>query len=393
MPGIITDMKKTRLLCCIQDFRGRGAEKVLATLLAKLDRERYEIGVFVLHDIFALDVPKDVIIMSAHAVTHPLTAPLMVKVRENFRKVYAVRKAIRAFSPDVILSVSGTNVLLVLAKYLTRTQFKLILSEHTLPSLFIPETGGAFVQIVTRLVIRLAYPRADRILTPSKGVADDLVHGFGVPRDRIGIIPNPLDLERIASAAQEEPPVPFPQDGSFRIGYVGGLSREKNPACLIRAFALLLKQGVKARLFLVGNGGQREELQTLASALSVADRVHFLGFQKNPYALLSRFAVLAVPSFYETFSYVMLEAMACGVPAVSTRWPGSEELYEDGKNCVLVPLDDPGGMATGIRAVLASSELRERITTNGRALARTCSADAVLRQYEALISGAAAGRS
>ena len=385
-------MEKIRLLCCIHDFRGRGAERVLSTLLNKIDREKFDLGVFVFHDTFAMEIPKDVEIFSAHIPTDSPSAGFVTKIKGNIRKIIALGKVLRRYSSDVALSVSGTNITLVIAACLFQRTLKIILSEHTMPSLFTRESRHRLGRFLTNQLIALTYPRAEEIVVPSQGVFDDLVTHYGITPHTITVIPNPLDLDLIRRAADAGTEFVFPDDGHFRIGFVGGLSREKNVECLLKAFAMLREEGKRVRLFLVGDGDEKNNLKRLADQLSIAGAVHFLDYQKNPYAVLKKFDILAVPSFFETFSYVMLEAMACGVPVISTKWRGSEDLYKDGENCLLVSIDAPGEMALAIARVMAHEDLRSTLIRHGRELANKFDVSKIAGEYGRMVEGVAARR-
>ena len=142
----------------------------------------------------------------------------------------------------------------------------------------------------------------------------------------------------------------------------------------------------------MGDGDAKNDLKLLADQLSIADAVHFLGYQKNPYAVLKRFDILVVPSFFETFSYVMLEAMACGVPVISTRWRGSEDLYKDGENCLLVPIDAPREMGLAIAKVMAHEDLRGTLIRHGLELDNKFDAEKIAGEYGRMVEGVAARR-
>jgi N-acetylgalactosamine-N,N'-diacetylbacillosaminyl-diphospho-undecaprenol 4-alpha-N-acetylgalactosaminyltransferase len=380
------EMGKMKLLFCIQDLRGRGAEKVLATLLNKFNRDNYHLGVFVYHDTFTVKIPPDVDLLSAHLLSYPASAGLFTILRMNIKKIIAQGKVLRIYEPDIVLSVSGTNITLVIAKYLFKRTSKIILSEHTMPSAFTRESRW-IIKFFTRTFISLMYPRADVIVVPSKAVADDLFLHYRVSQEKIRVIPNPLDIEQVQDAANAQPAFHFPDDGSFRVGFVGGLSREKNVGCLLKAFAMVKRKGTPVRLFLVGDGDERETLINLTKELFIGDAVHFLGYQENPYALMKKFDALVVPSFYETFSYVVLEAMACKVPVISTKWQGSEDIYKNMENSLLVPMNDENQLADAIEKVLLQEDLRKKLVSHGYELITKYDSIKVTRQYEELING------
>lgn len=377
--------KKIRLLCCIHDLRGRGAERVLITLLNKFDRERYQIALFVYHSLFAMKLPEDIEVLSAGIESYPPAAGLFTKLRMNLLKVFALGRALRRYKPDVVLSVAGTNETLITARYLFYNKMKVILSEHTMPSASTMEAKNRFVRYLMNRLISLTYPRADLIITPSKGVMDDLYRNYGIPQETIKVIPNPLDMEQIQDASRMQSNFVFPDDGCFRIGYIGSLSREKNVPCLLKACAILKRDKLPVRLFIVGEGAAKESLKNLSKEIGIEDCVHFLGYQENPYVILRNLDVLVVPSFYETFSYAMIEAMACGVPVVSSKWPGCEDLYRDMENCLLVPVDDHKQLAAAIEKLIRQDGLKDILVSKGLELVKRYDAKLVVEQYDAAI--------
>jgi len=380
------NVQKKKILFCIHDLRGRGAEKVLGTLLKEIDRDKFQPSVFVYHDDFVIDIPDHVDIVSAHIPHDPPHAGLFKKIKNNIYKVLSLYRTLKSFRPDIALSISGTNITLVLAKYIYDRKLNVILSEHTMASLFTKETKNIFIRYLTDKLISLVYPLADLIITPSKAVFDDLESVYKISTAKILVIPNPLDIEYILSCAKENTNFLFPDDNSFRIGFIGGLSREKNIQCLIKASAILKTKGVEIHLFLIGEGDEKKNLEELSKQISVEDRVHFLGFLENPYPILRNFDVLVVTSFFETFSYVMLEAMACGVPVISTKWKGCEDIYRDMENCLLVPINDEEKLALAIERVMSQRELKEKLVRNGFDLVEKFKAESVIKKYNKAIN-------
>jgi glycosyltransferase involved in cell wall biosynthesis len=133
----------------------------------------------------------------------------------------------------------------------------------------------------------------------------------------------------------------------------GRLTAQKDFATLLSAFALA-KERQPLRLIILGEGELRDPLQALASELGVAPEVRFPGFVENPYAFMSRSRVFVLSSAWEGFGLVLVEAMACGTPVVSTDCPaGPAEILEGGKYGRLVPVGDAIALAEAILATLA----------------------------------------
>ncbi len=139
----------------------------------------------------------------------------------------------------------------------------------------------------------------------------------------------------------------------------GRLAPQKNHALLLDAFASVRVKLPAARLLLAGGGPLREALETRARSLGLGDSLRFLGFQEDVRGLLAAADVYVLSSRYEGLSLSLLEAMACGLPCVSTAYPGADEALEDGMTGRLVPPDDAPALAAALKELGANPTLRE----------------------------------
>jgi glycosyltransferase involved in cell wall biosynthesis len=205
--------------------------------------------------------------------------------------------------------------------------------------------------------MRQTYHRADGVIAISCGVADDLAAAIDMPRDHIQVIYNPAFLPNVIENsklallhpwfAPHEPPV---------ILAAGRLTAAKDFSTLIRAFARL--HSVRAaRLVILGEGEQRDKLEVLLKELDLASDVALPGFVDNPFAWMRRSALFVLSSAWEGFGNVLVEAMACGLPVVSTDCPsGPAEILENGRWGRLVPVGDVEALAAAMCATLDESE-------------------------------------
>lgn len=203
-----------------------------------------------------------------------------------------------------------------------------------------------------------ALSRLADVVTVSEAAAGSLV-AVGIPRRRIRIIPPGI-------APRTEPVRP---SGAPVIGAISRLSREKNVALLIRAFALVAKEIPEASLRVYGDGPEREELTRLAETLGIGAKTAFFGHVPEAGTRCGEFDVLAVPSSRESFGLAALEAMSCGVPIVATRVGGLPELILDGETGMLVPPEDERAMADALLKILRDRGLAARLGEAGRARA------------------------
>lgn len=214
-------------------------------------------------------------------------------------------------------------------------------------------------------LLSVLMPSADGIITVSNGVADNVARTFGVARERITTIYNPTitpELRR-GLGAQLEHPWLAPGQPPVVLG-VGRLKRQKDFATLIRAFARV-RQERPARLVILGEGPKRQQLEELAASLGVATDVSLPGYESNPFAWMKRASVFVLSSAWEGLPGVLIEAMACGCPVVSTDCPsGPAEILDGGRYGPLVPVGDDAALAGAILATLeappAAAALEER---------------------------------
>ncbi len=217
------------------------------------------------------------------------------------------------------------------------------------------------------LPVRRLYPWADRIVTVSEAVADDLSTIGHIPRDRFTVIRNPAipdDLNTRAAAPVDHPWLQPDSTTPVILG-VGRLTAQKDFPTLIQAFAKLSRQRA-LRLIILGEGPERQALQTLCRDLGIDDQVQLPGFQANPHAWMARSSLFVLSSRYEGSPNALVEAMALGTPAVATDCPsGPAEITDHGRIAPLVPVGDPDALAAAMARVLeappSGSMLRDAV--------------------------------
>jgi glycosyltransferase involved in cell wall biosynthesis len=207
---------------------------------------------------------------------------------------------------------------------------------------------------------RRTYPEAAALIAVSLGVAEDIASRTGIPRAAITTIYNPALRSEIAELAGQPVDHPWLKAGEPPVVLgAGRLSAAKDFPTLIRGFARL-RQRRRARLIILGKGKNPKKtskrqaaLLDQAKALGVAGDLDLPGFVLNPYSYMARAAVLAVSSAHEGFCNVLVEAMACGCPVVSTDCPsGPAEILDHGRFGRLVPVGDDQALAAAIARTL-----------------------------------------
>ncbi len=140
-----------------------------------------------------------------------------------------------------------------------------------------------------------------------------------------------------------------------------------------------------SRLVILGDGGKRSNLEKLARQLGIERQVTFLGFQTNPFKYLARSDIFVLSSLWEGFALVIVEAMACGIPVISTRCPsGPDEIITDGVNGLLVPVADETALAEAILRLLKDKKLAVKLAQAGTKRAEDFAITKIIKQYEAI---------
>ena len=227
-------------------------------------------------------------------------------------------------------------------------------------------------------LVRSFYPWADEIVAVSEGVAKDLSQITSLLSPNIRVIHNPVVKPNLIEKAKEAIDHPWltAQDVPVILG-AGRLTKQKDFPTLIRAFAKVRTQ-FESRLVIIGEGEERSQLECLVRQLGLTDNVSFPGFVDNPYAYAAKAAVFALSSAWEGLPTVLIEAMALGIPVVSTDCPsGPAEILEYGKYGKLVSVGDSDALADSIAAVLNNPPDPEMLRQRSQAF----SVERIVDQY------------
>lgn len=240
--------------------------------------------------------------------------------------LYAGRLAALTGRGDTVLSLmERSNFVNILAA--RKSGHRAVICERTHPSIDFSGIRGALM----KPIIRKLYPQADLIISNSKGNARDLAANFGVPPEKIKVVTNACDTEAITAAAAE--PLESRYEAVFARPVIitgGRLRTQKGHWHLLRIFAELKKTNPDAALVFLGEGDLGERLLGLCSDMGLkayspgraaepqSGDVFFLGFQKNPYKFFSKARLFALTSLWEGLPNVVIEALACGLPVISS---------------------------------------------------------------------------
>lgn len=361
-----------RVAMFLPSLVGGGAERVMLNLATAFVDQGMEVDLVLARaeGQYLHDVPTNVRIIDLRATRVLLCLPNLVGY-------------LRREHPQVVLAaLDHANVIAIIAAKLARRSVPVIATIHNMP---MGASGHAETlrARLTPLLTRTVYPLADAIVAVSEGVARNLLRSKGIAKRGVHVIYNPVVSHEMLVKAQE--PVQFKwyegiDDVPVIIG-VGRLTAEKDFETLIRAFSLVRKNRT-VRLLIIGEGEERQRLETLVQELGLRDEVALPGFVENPYSYISRSRLFVLSSRSEGLPTALVEAAALGVPVISTDCPSGPAEVLRGSEQYLVPVGDTSALAHAIEATLDSTQ-RQRIDTH--AFTVKCSAQRYRELLEALL--------
>jgi N-acetylgalactosamine-N,N'-diacetylbacillosaminyl-diphospho-undecaprenol 4-alpha-N-acetylgalactosaminyltransferase len=325
-------MRKNVLILAASMRKG-GAERVISLLLKQFESDvRVNLHFVMMEDGVAYEIPSNIKITvlsesKKHGVRKFLELPYVS---------WQVFKYIKNNNIDMVMSfLYRPNYVNVLAK-LFGSKHKAIINIRSVTSRYLKEglTGKANLFLIKKL-----FNKADLIVSNSTGVDEDLKSLMKISTDT-NIIYNPLDLKYIESKKYicEDVEFDFKNDIKYIIS-VGRLIPLKRNKDLINAFYELQKNDEKLETIFIGDGILRDKLIDFCIDLNIKEKVHFLGNVNNPFYYLNKSDLFVMNSEVEGFPNVLVEAMACGLPVISSDCKsGPREILEDEKYGLLYPV-------------------------------------------------------
>lgn len=231
---------------------------------------------------------------------------------------------------------------------------------------------GKWSWVLSHLFIKRIFPKyLDGEIGVSKAVYDYLVNRRPgkIEKTKIHLIYNGIEVDLINAMGKE----PLPEEefqlfsqSNHNIGCVGRLAEQKGYPYIIRAMPDVISNYPDAMLYIVGDGELKNELISLVHDLNLTRHIKFLGLRNNVPALLRQWDLFVLPSLWEGFPTVVMEAMISEVPVIATNIPGTKELVVNGETGFLVPEKDPGSLSETIINVFNNPDLTSQLVQNAK---------------------------
>ncbi|MXO86789.1 glycosyltransferase [Altererythrobacter aurantiacus] len=357
---------------------GGGAEMQLLRLANTLDRKTFEVSVIVFRSGGSYEplLRDDVTLVS-------LNNPSKVSL------IHKMAQALRRLDADLVCAFLDIPMATVfLARPLLSRRPVLVGCVQAPPTIVYGSDQPRKLQMFLRFYGRIL-PKIDHVIAISEGVKDDIRSFAPSALPQTEVIYNIGVDDRLRKAAEE--PVTEVMPSRPLIVACGRLNYQKAFDVLIRSFALVRKE-IDAELWIIGEGEKRGELEALIDKLNLSASVRLIGFRQNPYQIFASADLFVLSSIFEGFGNVLVEAMACGTPVLSTICPhGPSEIITDQESGILVPVGDVPAIAEGIIKILTDRKLSARLAAAGKQRAEDFSPAVITAQYsqtfEQLIEG------
>lgn len=352
-----------KITLLISSLSGGGAERVTCNLANHLSDFGHEVEILTMGDTAAVEPLRDNIKYSPLLTNEERSNALV----NNAKRILRLRRYMKKQKVDAYVVMLPVTTELML-RFSNLTKAPIIVSERADPKVYTSKMQKTLQKLTSR---------ASGFVFQTKDV--QTWYDPYLKNVKSAVIPNAINPAFIRPKYEGE--------REKTIVGAGRLSKQKNFELLIRAFARVADKFLEHKLVIYGKGALLEELQSLAAELGVRDRVEFPGFADNMPQILERSGMFVLSSDYEGMPNALMEAMASGLPCVSTDCGGggARFLIENGKNGILIPQRDEGALASAIEKILSEQALAAKLGENARKLQETLAPEKIYGEWERFI--------
>lgn len=316
-------MNKINLLFIVPSLRGGGAERVVTILLKYIDRSKFDLTLALLkkEGKYLEDIPSDVKVVD-------------LQVKRARYSIFKIIELTNKEKPDIAFSTLGYLNLII-------SIIKPFLSKKTV---FIGRESNT-VSVKNKLekyprlfdfLYKKFYSNFDSIIAQANFMKNDLVENYGISSEKITVINNPIDVQKVEEMSNKDIEFSFPKD-KINLLAVGKLKHQKGFDNLL---TMMSQIDEKYHLTILGEGPDEKSLKEQSKKLNLENRVSMAGFQSNPYAFMKQADVFLLSSRYEGFPNVVSEANLCGIPTIAFNSPGGTEEIVREDNGLLIENDN-----------------------------------------------------
>lgn len=360
------DISRKKIMFVIPTMKGGGSERVISIVLKHLDRKKFDIILVLMMKKggYLKDLPNDIKIIDLN----------VNRARWSFFKISYL---IQNIKPDMVLSTLGyLNLVLSILRPFFSNKIKFIARESNTVS-----ESNKYVNFPRffNWLYRTFYNNFDIIISQSNYMKQDLVENYGIIKEKIFVINNPVDFDKIHRLMNENK-ISLYDSEKINLLAVGRLDLQKGFDLLLHALA---KLDSKYFLTVLGDGVEKENLLKKVKELKIDKQINIIGFQENPYQYMNQADIVILSSRYEGFPNVVLEANYCGTPVVGFDCPGgTHEIIKNGINGFLVECGNIDKLTHAINQAIVYEWDSQEIT---RIIKDKYSVNQIINKYEKVI--------
>lgn len=385
---------KKKIAILIYSLEGGGAERVVSNILENLN-DKYDFHLVLLKNKIEYEISDNLKIHILNRVFNSSNIfARVINIMFATCEYYEFCKKERIDSSFSFMYLANCiNCLMKLFRY----KGKIIISERTYTSKFIQEEKKIKRLFIKYVVLKI-YALADLIITNSQLSILDLKDNFNL-KNRIICINNPINIKSIEKQCAEQPNI-LSVSKLFKFIHVGRFESVKNLNGLIYAFEKVLNK-YDCQLILVGKGTQKEAIKSLCEKLKITPNVIFLEFDKNPFKFIVNCDCFVSASNYEGFPNVLVEALACGIPIISTDCKSGpreilapqtdinftlENEIEYAKYGVLIPVGNQHLMEHAMISIFENKILKNNYQIEGKIRAADFDVNIIIKEFDIIFS-------
>jgi len=292
-------------------------------------------------------------------------------------------KKLKNIEPDIVICGGGgphSNAFFGLIAKAFLPKIKIIFIDQGNPSPLLKKQN-----FLVRKITKMIYKKIDKSISVSKELSEHIKTCFKLKKDQCSFVYNCVnpDIFKLKSEPIEEKIFDF--DLPFILTACRLDLYSKDFKTLIEAYKIINSQ-INCYLVIIGDGPDRDKIKKMVDDLKLTEKVLMLGYQKNPYKWMKKAKAFVLSSFFEGFSLVLVEAMACDCPVVSSDCDfGPREIIDNGVNGFLVPVGDAKLMAQRIVELLKNENLRQDFIRNSQRTIQKFSFENMIAGYKKII--------
>ncbi|MDJ0571372.1 MAG: glycosyltransferase family 4 protein [Pleurocapsa sp. MO_192.B19] len=370
-----------KITLIIDSLTGGGAQRAAILLAEGLIARKHQVSLVTLfgQELDFYQLPETINRIALKVAGE--SSNLIQAAKNNLHRWRYLRQAIDSLQPDLVISfLDKTNILTLIACW--GSKYPILVSEQNDPTQ--NDIGRPWSWLR-----RLVYPSASQVISCSQGVDNNW---DWLKSDRRTVIYNPLAVVAESSTNTELPEKYDPEQKT--VVAMGRLTEQKGFDLLLDAFASIALRHSDWQLLILGEGEQRQKLEAQRDRLGLKDRLIMPGLISNPFPILKRCHLFVLSSRYEGFGNVIIEAMACDLPVISTDCPsGPGEIITNEENGILVPNRDRDSLAKAMTKLMSDPARRMELAATARKSLKRFELDTIVSQWEDLLTATAKSKS